>query len=61
MIIQFYYQNNKKGDSKCILEPMQEFLTKRWGEGGGGGLKIRRIVTAVFQFRMFVKTLMPSL
>ena len=29
--------------------------------GGGGGLKIRRIVTAVFQFRMFVKTLMPSL
>lgn len=41
---------------------MQEFLTKRWGKGGGGGgLKIRRIVTAVFQFRMFVKTLMPSL
>ena len=31
------------------------------GGGGEGGLKIRRIVTAVFQFRMFVKTLMPSL
>ena len=31
------------------------------GGRGGGGLKIRRILNAVFQFKMFVKTLMPSL